>query len=465
MPEKAISVGRMRVNGVIDPSLVTITIADDGREFLNFPVKALRSQILECMNCLPGGEFVPASEIEKSLAAWAGQPLTIDHPVNERGELEFANRDARFRESVEVGTIDNPRFQGGFLWVDAHLDRVLAAVSTEGRGIIAALLGDGPDVEVSSGYGMTLNFEVGRFEGRRYQFAQSDIEPDHLALLPIGVAGACSIEDGCGAARAAQRLVAAAAGHPIEGDPTPDKRTAGQAIKDLVDAALRLAGIGADPATDPGDGAENSGGGGGTPSSEESGMDRNAVIAALVAAEGVPFSEAELEAFDDAKLTSLSALAGIDCGGCGGEGAAAEAAAREAAAAAAANTGGEGADDGDGDGEGDGANDAPQLSASDVATLKEFIAGIPAVTQMVASAQASVDAERETLVAALVTNERCAIPEAQLKLATLEMLRGLSSSFLTVDYSGQGGGFTRLSANADNGLMPMPAIVLAEPTN
>ena len=50
--------------------------------------------ILECQNCLPGGEFISVGEIKKSLSKWNGMPLTIDHPRNGKGDLEFANRDA-----------------------------------------------------------------------------------------------------------------------------------------------------------------------------------------------------------------------------------------------------------------------------------------------------------------------------------------------------------------------------------
>ena len=466
-----LSVGRMRVNGVVNPELVTVEALDDGTEILTFPVKALREKILECLNCMPSGEFVPASEITKALSEWDGKPLTIDHPVNESGELEFANRDETFLNSVKVGEVTNPRFLDGFLWVDAQLNKTLASRSVAGQGIIDALLTGKVDVEVSTGYGMELESRTGIHDGNRYSFAQKDIEPDHLALLPIGTVGACSVEDGCGAARAARRRAATAAAGGNKMNP--------KAIMDLVKSILKLNGadieeevtitealasgveesgddvtanVGAadgDTATDPpaiGDDLEP-GSTGGTPDSQlsERDMEREKLIASLVAAAAVPFVQDELEVMDDEKLTSLATLAGIDCG-CED----APVVNSDVTAAPAVEPVNE-FDAGEED-------EAGSLSAEDMLMIKQFISQAPALIDAANTAQSAVNAEREEMVASLTANSQCAVSETDLQGMTTSALRSLSKSFEAVDYSGRGGPRSTISANSEeDGYMPLPS--------
>lgn len=448
MPE-TISVGRMRVNGVIDPGLVMASEGADGVELLNFPVKILREQILECQNCLPGGEFVSVGEIKKSLPGWNGSPITIDHPRDSDGDLEFANRDAKFLESVKVGFIDNARFVNGFLWVDAHLSRILASTTTEGRGIVAALLGDGPDVEVSTGYGMELDFRSGSFEDQRYHYTQSDIHPDHLALLPIGMVGACSIEDGCGAARAAQATLQAVS--------KEDEMADENKINALAALFNRILGASKDDAADPPSGTLNTGelSGGTSPLDEDGSMDRDKIVSALVASEKVDFSQEELNSFGDERLTALTALAGCGCS--------------DASPTLSANSEGtpvEGEADDDIQQVGsDAAIVAPAFTPEVQAALDKVIAfadKIPALEALVNNAQAAHDVEHEALVAGLVANGRCAVSEEDLKPMALSALRGMKRSFETVDYSGRGGPRSLgITADDDGGYMPMPDIAPA----
>lgn len=465
MSDKIISVGRMRVNGVIEPGLVTTNEDGEGMEILNFPVKALREQILNCINCLPGGEFVSAAEIKKSINDWNGVPLTIDHPRNNDGALEFAGINPEFLERVKVGEITNARWKNGFLWVDAHLNRVKAAVSVEGRGIIAALLGGGQDVEVSTGYGMDLEFRSGSHEGDRFFFAQTDIIPDHLALLPIGMAGACSVEDGCGAARAAQSLVAAAA--LSEGDAVPDPESKDGRIVAAIKSILGFtesddpAGDPAGNAADPPEGDEpKPGEPGGTPHSpkdEDGSMDRAALILALVAATSVDFSAEELEAFNDERLNSLAALAGCGC--------------KDGGNTPPADPPKGNAEDGS-DGSDPPAADPPAaspdgnapvgLTPEHIAALDQVVAfskNIPALEALVSNAQATADAEREELVTTLTANERCVVGKEDLEGLPLTVLRGMKRSFETVDYSGQGGPRSLgITEDDDQGFMPLRVV-------
>jgi hypothetical protein len=58
---------------------------------------------------------------------------------------------------------------------------------------------DGEEIEVSVGVFVETDDEAtGEHDGKPYRGAWRNIKPDHLALLPAGVVGACSREMGCG---------------------------------------------------------------------------------------------------------------------------------------------------------------------------------------------------------------------------------------------------------------------------
>jgi hypothetical protein len=56
-------------------------------------------------------------------------------------------------------------------------------------------------VEVSTGLFSLLEDAKGIYDGETYDRIWRDVVPDHLAVLPDGIIGACSVEDGCGAPR------------------------------------------------------------------------------------------------------------------------------------------------------------------------------------------------------------------------------------------------------------------------
>ena len=169
-----------------------------GRDFTVVPVIAIVEGVLQAANS-PQPELVRASEFDP--ASWNGRPITFGHPAI--GEtLVSASASPEVFEQVAVGTIFNSVIiDGTKLRVEAWIDN--KKVEEQGDEAIAtfARILAGEAVEVSTGYFADSIQEEGRFDGEKFEAVQSDIKPDHLAILVGDDIGACSLEDGCGTNR------------------------------------------------------------------------------------------------------------------------------------------------------------------------------------------------------------------------------------------------------------------------
>lgn len=182
------------------------------RDHLVVPVIGLVEGVLHAVNA-PEPELVLASEFGISPGGWGGRPVTWDHP-SMNGERVMAN-DPRTLERYSVGQVFNPRMHedGKQLlleaWLDGMKDHLPEARTLRDR------LKTNETVEVSVGVFCTAEKAEGTYNGRKYNAIWRNIVPDHLAMLPRGSVGACSVEDGCGAPRTARKsfIIAASGGY------------------------------------------------------------------------------------------------------------------------------------------------------------------------------------------------------------------------------------------------------------
>ena len=171
-----------------------------GREHLVVPVVALVGDaVIEALGSA-GPEFIPAAVVEASVAGWRGEPVMADHPSSEDGRLLSAN-EPEVLEAASFGRIFHPVYKDKRLTVEAYIDPELA-VAAGAEGLLERLRA-GQTVEVSIGAYVRTEARQGIHAGQRYGAVWTDILPDHLALLPEGSIGACSVAMGCGAPRAA----------------------------------------------------------------------------------------------------------------------------------------------------------------------------------------------------------------------------------------------------------------------
>ncbi|HEX2253145.1 MAG TPA: hypothetical protein VHQ65_07755 [Thermoanaerobaculia bacterium] len=170
-----------------------------GRDFAVVPVVALiGNEVIHASNA-PGPEFVPLAVLAASHGQWAGRPVVSNHPTENGGS---ANSPEQFAAD-HFGTVFHPRVTRGRLVLEAWLDLVRAQElgGDPLKVVQRALLGE--TVEVSVGCWVSTVPRKGQVGGRSYVAEWQAITSDHLAMLPEGVAGACSLEMGCGAPRAA----------------------------------------------------------------------------------------------------------------------------------------------------------------------------------------------------------------------------------------------------------------------
>ena len=177
------------------------TMTFEGAEHLVVPVVALIGNAVVRPMHSTGPEFVPAEELALAPGGWDGRPVMPDHPADGTGSANEPRTLERFRFGQLFGT----RFESGRLKTEAWLDVARAErLGGDALRVIERCRGGEP-VEVSVGCWVALEQVNGVSpSGTPYEFRWAGVTPDHLAMLPEGVEGACSIEMGCGAPRAAQ---------------------------------------------------------------------------------------------------------------------------------------------------------------------------------------------------------------------------------------------------------------------
>lgn len=200
------------------------TASFEAREHLVVPVVMLVEGVVFAVNA-EHPEFVPAEELRVAPAGWGGRPVTWTHPVVD-GNRVMANSPSVL-ERFSVGKIFNPSIRDDVkLVAEAWLDVNGKSHIPEGRELVdRAKTGD--PIEVSVGVFVTEEKTAGVFNGKPYKSIWRNIVPDHLAMLPKGDIGACSIAMGCGAPRAARSYFITASGY----EPTAKEQTVNKCAK------------------------------------------------------------------------------------------------------------------------------------------------------------------------------------------------------------------------------------------
>ncbi len=170
----------------------------EGKTHMVVPLIALVEGVLSPANA-GQAELAPASEFGKFPSGWNGRPVTMGHPkVN--NQFVSANS-PQVLSDWAIGHLFNTHLEDKKLKTEAwiNIDRA-NELNDDSKDLIDRLEGE-EVIEVSTGLFVEVIEVHGIHEGNEFEGIWSDIVPDHLAMLPAGVTGACSVEAGCGAPR------------------------------------------------------------------------------------------------------------------------------------------------------------------------------------------------------------------------------------------------------------------------
>lgn len=172
-----------------------------GREHLVVPMVALMEGVIHAVNSKTP-EYVSADVLARSVGKWNGHPIVVGHPVSNGRQISA--HDPAVLERHGCGFIRQSSLSGKRLGIEALIDPARLVALKQDQ--LLADLRAGKDVPVSVGAFVTTNDKKGSYLSKAYDGEWLEIGPDHTALLPGGV-GACSLEMGCGANRAAMRVL------------------------------------------------------------------------------------------------------------------------------------------------------------------------------------------------------------------------------------------------------------------
>jgi len=169
----------------------------NGREYLVVPVVALMEGVIHAVNA-DTPEFVSATVLEKAAPSWVDKPTCVGHP--QKGGKQCSANSPEILHSHGFGKIRSAVMKGAKLFMETLVDPLRLKELKHER--LLADLREGRPVEVSVGAYVRTNDKRSEWNGKPYVGEWMDVGGDHLAFLPGG-RGACSLDMGCGAHRAA----------------------------------------------------------------------------------------------------------------------------------------------------------------------------------------------------------------------------------------------------------------------
>lgn len=149
------------------------------------------------------GGMYPADEIKKSYVGLNGNPAPYNHPQIDGAYVSAHN--IRASHQYHVGAwIENSSHDGGKVLVDLKVNKVIAERTEKGKELLTRIkaLQDNAEgaepIHVSTGLLLNREQAKGNSKGKQYTWIARNMEWDHLAILPPGVPGAGTPDDGVG---------------------------------------------------------------------------------------------------------------------------------------------------------------------------------------------------------------------------------------------------------------------------
>lgn len=183
------------------------------------PIVALMGDIVLQAANAPAPELVPLYCLESlPLAAWNGRPIVPLHPND--GQTYVSANSPETLDKWGFGLTFNAQLVNGALQLDGYLNPIRAAVVGPLANDVFARLATDELIEVSVGVSVLVSDTEGKLinsNGSSVAYSaiwEQLLYIDHVAMLPAGVEGACSVDvGGCGAPRVNVSMSSAPAGN------------------------------------------------------------------------------------------------------------------------------------------------------------------------------------------------------------------------------------------------------------
>lgn len=182
----------------------------NNQEHIVIPVVMMCEGVVWAVNS-PFPALVLEEEFGKVPNGWNGRPVVGGHPYK-HGEAVSANAPDVLEQNA-FGFIFNTQVKNKRLCAEAWIDPVRASrPGSIGERTLERIKEGKEILEVSVGVFTDVEMKKGVFNGMQFEGIWRDYVPDHLAILAEGDIGACSVEMGCGAMRAATVHLVTSAG-------------------------------------------------------------------------------------------------------------------------------------------------------------------------------------------------------------------------------------------------------------